>query len=88
MRGDSHAVRLTSVPRLAACSPRTRSLHALSLNSQLKTTAEERSQMARQDGQTNLAEAATASMEFTTLGRLTGAQEVKMDCTQGPLGSC
>lgn len=39
---------------------------------QLKGTARERAAMARQDGQTNLAEAGTLSMEFTTLGRLTG----------------
>ncbi|KAI8462830.1 MAG: glycoside hydrolase [Monoraphidium minutum] len=39
---------------------------------QLKATSRERAAMARSDGQTNLAEAGTLSMEFTTLGRATG----------------
>lgn len=42
---------------------------------QLKPTSKERMRMPRQDGQTNLAEAATLSMEFTTLGRITGGRQ-------------
>lgn len=44
---------------------------------QLKGTPRERSKMARSDGQTNLAEAGTLSMEFTTLGRITGAPRLR-----------
>jgi hypothetical protein len=39
---------------------------------QLKATSAARSRMGRSDGQTNLAEAGTLSMEFTSLGRVTG----------------
>lgn len=45
--------------------------------------------MGRSDGQTNLAEAATLSMEFTTLGRITGgirqAREVRSRCRRGKM---
>ncbi|GBF88105.1 endoplasmic reticulum mannosyl-oligosaccharide 1,2-alpha-mannosidase [Raphidocelis subcapitata] len=39
---------------------------------QLRRSAGERARMGLADGQTNLAEAGTLSLEFTTLGRLTG----------------
>lgn len=38
----------------------------------LKPTHQERASMGRSDGQTNVAEAGTLSMEFTSLGRATG----------------
>jgi hypothetical protein len=41
----------------------------------LKGTAAARAAMGPSDGQTNLAEAATLSMEFTALGRLTGRSD-------------
>lgn len=47
-------------PALPPCTP------------QLRATDAERHQLPRQDGETNLAEAGTLSMEFTTLGRATG----------------
>lgn len=40
----------------------------------LRATADARARLGRSDGQTNLAEAATLSMEFTSLGRATGAR--------------